>query len=194
MRRAGWPAVWLIVAVAAVIFILVLAADRGGSTPGGAPNGNSPSPGVARCPDARHGFAWYRHAAARWYRQMGTRSRGVTAALPRSCYEWRYGAKRERLRARIARLNYEEWFVETFHRWRCVHENEGAWDSNTGNGYYGGLQMDVSFQLAYGRHYVRRWGWAHNWPIWAQLVAAERARAQRGWWPWPNTARECGLL
>ena len=36
-------------------------------------------------------------------------------------------------------------------------------DANTGNGYHGGLQMDKTFQLAYGPAFVRRYGWAHNW-------------------------------
>jgi Transglycosylase-like domain len=190
----------------AVLFVILLAYACGaGVTTSGAVAGRTvapdpaavgnPSPaGRGHCPDARRGFVWYRAVAARWYRQMGARLRGKTAPLPRPCSSIREAAKRERLRARIARRTFEAWFVETFHRWRCVHEREGAWNANTGNGYFGGLQMDTSFQLAYGRHFVRRWGWAHRWPIWAQLVAAERARAARGWHPWPNTARDCGLL
>ena len=77
----------------------------------------------------------------------------------------------------------------------CIHRFEGAWTSNTGNGYYGGLQMDVSFQRRYGGDFVMRWGTADNWPAWAQLQTAARAyRAGRGFYPWPNTARACGLL
>ena len=77
----------------------------------------------------------------------------------------------------------------------CIHHFEGAWDSNTGNGYYGGLQMDMGFQSRYGRDYLRRWGTADNWPAWAQLQAAVRAyRTGRGFYPWPNTARYCGLI
>ena len=77
----------------------------------------------------------------------------------------------------------------------CIHHYEGGWSSNTGNGYYGGLQMDLRFQRLYGSDYLRRWGTADNWPAWAQLVVATRAyRAGRGFWPWPNTARACGLL
>jgi hypothetical protein len=77
----------------------------------------------------------------------------------------------------------------------CIHRFEGAWNSNTGNGYYGGLQMDSRFQSLYGRDFSRRWGTADNWPAWAQLQAAVRAyRAGRGFWPWPNTARACGLI
>jgi hypothetical protein len=77
----------------------------------------------------------------------------------------------------------------------CIHSYEGAWTSNTGNGYYGGLQMDWGFMRTYGADFVRRWGSADNWPVEAQLAAAARAHASgRGFTPWPNTARACGLL
>jgi hypothetical protein len=77
----------------------------------------------------------------------------------------------------------------------CIHHYEGAWDSNTGNGYYGGLQMDRRFQGLYGSDFVARWGTADNWPAWAQLQVAVRAyHAGRGFYPWPNTARACGLI
>jgi hypothetical protein len=77
----------------------------------------------------------------------------------------------------------------------CIHHYEGAWTSNTGNGYYGGLQMDLAFQGLYGDDFVARWGTADNWPAWAQLQAAVRAyQSGRGFSPWPNTARACGLL
>ncbi|HZP73000.1 MAG TPA: hypothetical protein VFA97_06440 [Gaiellaceae bacterium] len=77
----------------------------------------------------------------------------------------------------------------------CIHRYEGAWNANTGNGYFGGLQMDVSFQRRYGDDFAARWGTADNWPAWAQLETAARAyRSGRGFWPWPNTARICGLM
>jgi hypothetical protein len=77
----------------------------------------------------------------------------------------------------------------------CIHHYEGAWNANTGNGYYGGLQMDLRFQGSYGADFLRRWGTADNWPAWAQLRAAVRAyQSGRGFYPWPNTARACGLI
>jgi hypothetical protein len=77
----------------------------------------------------------------------------------------------------------------------CIHRYEGSWTANTGNGYYGGLQMDVGFQRRYGGEFSSRWGTADNWPAWAQLETAARAyRSGRGFWPWPNTARACGLI
>lgn len=84
------------------------------------------------------------------------------------------------------------WLNDSF---LCIHHYEGAWNANTGNGYYGGLQMDLTFQGSYGAEFLRRWGTADNWPVWAQLQAAARAyQAGRGFYPWPNTARACGLI
>jgi hypothetical protein len=84
------------------------------------------------------------------------------------------------------------WLAQAF---LCIHRYEGAWTSNTGNGYYGGLQMDARFMRTYGAAYVQRWGTADNWPSWAQIAAAARAHASgRGFTPWPNTARACGLI
>jgi hypothetical protein len=82
------------------------------------------------------------------------------------------------------------WLSDAF---LCIHHFEGAWTSNTGNGYYGGLQMDSRFMATYGRDFLGRWGTADNWPVWAQLEAAGRAYPVRGFTPWPNTARACGL-
>jgi hypothetical protein len=77
----------------------------------------------------------------------------------------------------------------------CIHRFEGSWGADTGNGYYGGLQMDMTFQRTYGADYLARWGTADQWPAWAQMEVAERAyRSGRGFWPWPNSARSCGLL
>jgi len=75
----------------------------------------------------------------------------------------------------------------------CVHGYEGSW-TDGGSPYYGGLQMDIDFQQDNGIVFYRRWGTADHWPVWAQLVTAYRAWQVRGWWPWPNTARYCGLL
>jgi resuscitation-promoting factor RpfA len=77
----------------------------------------------------------------------------------------------------------------------CIHKGEGAWNANTGNGYYGGLQMDYTFMATYGREYLRAWGPAHNWPPSIQIAVAIRAYLSgRGFYPWPNTARRCGLI
>lgn len=80
----------------------------------------------------------------------------------------------------------------------CIHGGEGAWNAigyvHGVATYYGGLQMDMNFQAAYGSEFLKRWGTANNWPVWAQLQAGVRGVAARGYAPWPNTARDCGLL
>jgi hypothetical protein len=78
--------------------------------------------------------------------------------------------------------------------WLCIHRYEAAWrDPNAP--YYGGLQMDLSFQSQYGASLLRRKGTANHWTRFEQMWVAERAhRAGRGFYPWPNTARYCGLI
>jgi hypothetical protein len=90
-----------------------------------------------------------------------------------------------------ARLDHVVWIVRAF---ECVHRYEGAWNAATGNGYYGGLQMDVGFQQAYGRELLTAKGTANRWTPAEQISVAIRAHAARGFYPWPNTARRCGLL
>jgi hypothetical protein len=78
--------------------------------------------------------------------------------------------------------------------WRCIQRFEGAW-TDPGSPYYGGLQMDLSFQRRYGSYLLRRKGTADRWTPLEQMWVAERAlRAGRGFFPWPNTARYCGLI
>ncbi len=90
------------------------------------------------------------------------------------------------------RADVPAWLAQAF---TCIHHYEAGWNANTGNGYYGGLQMDMSFQTLYGSAYLDRYGTADRWPVWAQLETAAAAyRSGRGFWPWPNTARACGLI
>jgi len=80
-------------------------------------------------------------------------------------------------------------------QWKCIHHYEGAWNANTGNGFYGGLQMDLSFQSSHGDFFLRHKGTANNWTPLEQMLVAEVAyQSGRGFHPWPNTARYCGLL
>lgn len=78
--------------------------------------------------------------------------------------------------------------------WLCIHRYEGAWtDPNAP--YYGGLQMDMSFMQAYGSRLLRTKGTADHWTPLEQIWVAERAyESGRGFFPWPNTARWCGLI
>jgi len=83
--------------------------------------------------------------------------------------------------------------------WLCIHRYERhpeqGWRTRTGNGFYGGLQMNIAFQQAYGPELLRRKGTADRWTPYEQMWVAERARRSgRGFYPWPNTARYCGLI
>jgi Transglycosylase-like domain len=75
----------------------------------------------------------------------------------------------------------------------CIHGFEGSW-SDAGSPYYGGMQMDLKFQRTYGLDFYRAWGTADHWPASVQIAVALRAYLTRGYGPWPNTARSCGLL
>jgi hypothetical protein len=78
-------------------------------------------------------------------------------------------------------------------QWLCIHRYEGSWTDPKAP-YYGGLQMDVEFQRTYGLDLYRSRGTADHWSPLEQMWVAERAFRTRGYWPWPNTARYCGLL
>src|SRR5262249_41669455 len=81
-----------------------------------------------------------------------------------------------------------------YQSWMCIHHYEGSW-TDPAAPYYGGLQMDVSFQQSYGYVLYRQKGTADHWTPLEQMWVAENAyRSGRGFWPWPNTARACGLL
>ena len=55
--------------------------------------------------------------------------------------------------------------------------------------------MDLAFQRAYGGRLLRAKGTADRWSPLEQMWVAERAyRSGRGFYPWPNTARYCGLI
>jgi hypothetical protein len=141
----------------------------------------------------------YRAATWRWQKLM---AEPLTRSAP------------SELRATNAR--YLDWLEELWQRraetarrraarpphlsaWLCIHRYERnpaqGWATQTGNGYYGGLQMDLGFQRRYGAHLLRSKGTADRWTRLEQMWVAERAyRAGRGFWPWPHTARACGLL
>jgi hypothetical protein len=112
---------------------------------------------------------------------------------------------------RAAASNYRRWVLELWARrvksarkqaarpprkraWLCIQRHEASWHDAHGP-YYGGLQMDLSFQRRYGFDLLRRKGTADNWTPLEQMWVAERAyRSGRGFYPWPNAARSCGLL
>jgi hypothetical protein len=111
---------------------------------------------------------------------------------------------------RIRSVAYRKWVLHLWHRravkakllaltpphrreWLCIHDHEGRW-TDPDAPYYGGLQMDWEFQATYGPELLRKKGTADHWTPLEQMWVAERAYRTRGFWPWPNTARYCGLL
>lgn len=75
----------------------------------------------------------------------------------------------------------------------CIHSFEGSWQDPNAP-YWGGLQMDMSFQRAYGKEFLKALGTADNWPPFIQIAVAMKAYySGRGFQPWPNTRRMCGL-
>lgn len=78
--------------------------------------------------------------------------------------------------------------------WLCIHRYEGSW-TDSGDPYWGGLQMDRGFMKSYAPVFLLRRGWANRWTPNEQMWVAERARESgRGFYPWPNTARVCRLI
>lgn len=76
----------------------------------------------------------------------------------------------------------------------CIHGGEGSW-TDPSKPYWGGVQMDVPFMKHYGRAFYDHYGTADHWTPAQQVVVAEIAYLSgRGFYPWPNTARACGLL
>ena len=79
----------------------------------------------------------------------------------------------------------------------CIHRFErgaAGWQTSTGNGYAGGLQFDSQFASTYGPGWAfRTFGGVERWPASVQIAAAIQAWTTRGFSPWPNTRRLCGL-
>jgi hypothetical protein len=131
----------------------------------------------------------WRHETWRWQRTMGQRRllrelRNSPTELPAKLAAWKRVAARTRRTAQNPPHRLQ---------WLCIQRYEASW-TDPNPPYYGGLQMDLSFQRAYGAHLLQRKGTADNWTPLEQMWVAERAhRAGRGFYPWPNTARNCGL-
>ncbi len=130
---------------------------------------------------------WY------WQRLMGVRetrgSRRVLAATAvadakRAVALWRARSLTARRRAQ---------HPPHLRDWLCIHRYEAAWN-DTGPPYWGGLQMSLWFQERYGWWLYHAKGTADHWTPLEQIWTAERALHSSGFWPWPSTARICGLI
>jgi hypothetical protein len=141
----------------------------------------------------------YRKETWRWERLMRIpRTRAYSAAERSSDREHRLlilNAWKEK----AAKRRRQAWNPPRLRAWLCIHRHERhprqGWATATGNGFFGGLQMNLAFQRTYGPDLLRKKGTANRWTAIEQIWVAERAyRSGRGFYPWPNTARYCGLL
>ena len=138
-------------------------------------------------------IAELRRATWRWQRLMGVRRTPALRHERRAKHEYRTWI-RDLWRKRAARARRKAQNPPHERAWRCIQRHEATWDDPNAP-YYGGLQMDLGFQRAYGARLLRRKGTADNWTPLEQMWVAEAAyRSGRGFYPWPNTARACGLL
>jgi hypothetical protein len=70
-------------------------------------------------------------------------------------------------------------------------ESGGRWHINTGNGYYGGLQISAGTWRAYGGRRLARL--PHRATKLEQIRIGERIRHGQGWGAWPSCSRRIGL-
>lgn len=129
-----------------------------------------------------------RRTVWRWQSVMGMRRHVSYKAPLHTTRALRYWQQQARLVTRLA--------AHPPHKrgWLCIHRFEGSW-RDAGDPYWGGLQMDRGFISTYAPRVLLRRGLANRWTPLEQMWVAERAhRSGRGYWPWPNTARYCGLI
>jgi hypothetical protein len=70
-------------------------------------------------------------------------------------------------------------------------ESGGRWHINTGNGYYGGLQISRSTWRAYGgRHFAALPNRATKHQ---QIKVANRIKRHQGWGAWPTCSARIGV-
>jgi hypothetical protein len=117
--------------------------------------------------------------------------------------ELTWWVRTDRLTRKLARVPLSR-RIPRWSQWQCIahYESTKIWsmsptsEPSSGGAYWGGLQMDIGFQHTYGEDMIRRHhgGLADTWSEPEQITVANRAWQTRGYQPWPNTARSCGLL
>src|SRR5262245_19100245 len=105
----------------------------------------------SNCSQARKAVQFYREATWKWQAQhdAGRFPTDYADRYSKSCDYLHWVAALWKDRSSKERREFNAWFREAYAKWECIHNGEGAWNSNTGNGYHGGLQMDYTFQRLY---------------------------------------------
>ncbi len=134
----------------------------------------------------REQIAGYEKLTWHWQRVMGVAvtSDAARQASVEALLRWRRLARATRIKAQ---------HPPHMAAFLCIHHYEGSW-TDTGAPFWGGLQMDYGFQATYAPWLLRHKGTADHWTPLEQIWTAEKAVLSRGFWPWPNTGRMCGLL
>jgi hypothetical protein len=144
-------------------------------------------------------IARYRKETWRWERLMRIPRTRVYRAAERSNDSAQRLLILNAWKEKAAKRRRQAWNPPRLRAWLCIHRHERhprqGWATATGNGFFGGLQMNLGFQRTYGHDLLRKKGTANRWTALEQIWVAERAyRSGRGFYPWPNTARYCGLI
>jgi hypothetical protein len=136
----------------------------------------------------------YRTHTWRWQHLMGRPRTPFSNSARQSDNPDYHRWVRDLWKRRLVRARRQAAHPPHLRAWLCIQRYEAPW-YDPRPPYYGGLQMDVHFQRRYGAWLLRAKGTANRWTPLEQMWVAERAhRSGRGFWPWPNTARLCGLL
>lgn len=149
---------------------------------------------------------WERRTAARWQRHIRrfradtqhwlTVMNGRPPANSSRTLTYRSLSRLHQIAQRWQHRAHQAWWHANhppgLGGWLCIHRYEGSW-VDSGGPYWGGLQMDLSFQRTYGGWLLSHKGTADHWSPLEQIWVAVRAARSRGYSPWPSTARDCGL-
>jgi hypothetical protein len=182
------------------------AAAGSGSTDGLTTTSSTPSTAIAAATPTRADRRAEARTAARWRRHIqsfraGTRRwltvmHGRPPARDSRVLMSRSPKRLQQLARTWQRREHRAWWQANhppeLRGWLCIHHYEGSW-TDSGSPYWGGLQMDYSFQARYGSWLLRHKGTADHWSSLEQIWVAVRAWRVRGFSPWPDTAHFCGM-
>lgn len=172
-----------------------LVALAGAATAFGAPRAAGPQQTVRRSALAYYGkeIAGFEKATWHWQRVMGVQPTPPAARSLATLNSEEIQLLDRRWRRRSAAAYRSAQHPPHLQALLCIHRHEGSWRDGSAP-YYGGLQMDLGFQQTYGGWLYRKKGTADHWAPLEQIWTAEKAVRARGFWPWPSTARLCGVL